>query len=240
MQRYLDNDGRLQIWPKKHADKQAVCEYVAQKFELDRFYHEREVNEVLKQWHTFSDWPLLRRELVERGLMTRNRDGTEYKRIPGLIDTWADERIRVRGIVDADYDSAIALINHAFTYQDKHKGGPRTDREQFTERVVKSPFYVFLHGDQIVGTVYVQIKGKDLHFGLLTLADYLRGSDNGKKIIAAIYALGKVLGCHAISLDYLDIAPWLKKYYESHGFHETGLREEWLDMQMIEMKRPLQ
>jgi hypothetical protein len=54
---------------------------VAQKFELGRFYHEREVNEVLKQWHTFSDWPLLRRELVERGLMTRNRDGTNYRRV---------------------------------------------------------------------------------------------------------------------------------------------------------------
>jgi hypothetical protein len=76
--RFLDQGGLVQVWPKKHVDKQLVCEYLACKFELGRTYHEREVNELLKQWHTFSDWPLLRRELIERHLLVRNRDGTEY------------------------------------------------------------------------------------------------------------------------------------------------------------------
>ncbi len=80
MKQFLDADGRVSQWPAKHELKQQVIAYLAEKFETDKVYHEREVNEILKRWHTFSDWPLLRRSLVDYGFLTRNRDGTEYKR----------------------------------------------------------------------------------------------------------------------------------------------------------------
>jgi hypothetical protein len=86
IERFLDQNRLVQVWPKKHADKQLVCEYLVTKFDTDRTYLEREVNDILKQWHTFSDWPLLRRELIERRLMTRDRDGTKYQRSPDASD----------------------------------------------------------------------------------------------------------------------------------------------------------
>lgn len=73
---------QVSAWPKKHADKELVIEYLSTKFECDKSYHEREINEILKQWHTFSDWALLRRELYERGYMTRDLSGTDYRRLP--------------------------------------------------------------------------------------------------------------------------------------------------------------
>lgn len=81
VQRFLNDDELVKQWPKKLSDKRLVLEYLATKFEFDRSYHEREVNEVLKQWHTFSDWPLLRRELFEQGFLDRNRSGTDYRRL---------------------------------------------------------------------------------------------------------------------------------------------------------------
>ena len=78
---FLNSDGQVTVWPKKHANKQLVCEYLVTKFEDGRMYHENEVNEILKSWHTFHDWPLLRRELFERHLMDRNRSGTEYTKL---------------------------------------------------------------------------------------------------------------------------------------------------------------
>lgn len=77
--RFLDTEKRVKIWPKKHKDKRIVLEYLSTKFDRQAVYHENEVNEILKKWHTFYDWPLLRRELVEAGLMKRNLSGTEYK-----------------------------------------------------------------------------------------------------------------------------------------------------------------
>ena len=79
--RFLSDDGKVTAWPSKQTDKELVIEYLATKFDFETPYHEREVNEVLKKWHTFSDWPLLRRELFERGYMSRNRSGTEYRRL---------------------------------------------------------------------------------------------------------------------------------------------------------------
>lgn len=77
--RFLDDEERVKQWPKKLSDKKLVLAYLAGKFDANHIYHEREVNELLKQWHTFSDWPLLRRELVEQGFFSRNRTGTEYR-----------------------------------------------------------------------------------------------------------------------------------------------------------------
>lgn len=79
--RFLDSQGLVKQWPKKSADKRLVLSYLAAKFELGHSYHEREVNEILKKWHTFGDWALLRRELFEQGYFNRNRSGTDYRRI---------------------------------------------------------------------------------------------------------------------------------------------------------------
>ena len=81
IERFIDEDKKVSVWPKKHTDKDLVLTYLITKFDLNTTYNELEVNEILKQWHTFSDWPLLRRELFERGYFDRNLDGSVYKRL---------------------------------------------------------------------------------------------------------------------------------------------------------------
>jgi hypothetical protein len=76
--RFIDDDGLVTAWPSKFEFQTIVLEYLATKFQRDTPYNEKEVNEILKMWHTFSDWPLLRRELVDRGFMTRDLDGSNY------------------------------------------------------------------------------------------------------------------------------------------------------------------
>jgi hypothetical protein len=85
VERFLD-DGKVKVWPNKHYDKDLVIGYLGAKFEENRTYSEQEVNEILKFWHTFNDWPLLRRELVDRGLLTRDTNGHAYKITPEIIN----------------------------------------------------------------------------------------------------------------------------------------------------------
>lgn len=77
-QKFFDDTGRLRQWPSKRSDKLLVLAYLVTKFDFDDVYSEPEVNELLKQWHTFNDWPLLRRELYEQGFLERNLDGSDY------------------------------------------------------------------------------------------------------------------------------------------------------------------
>jgi hypothetical protein len=81
---YLDEQGRVKEWPSKRNKgkfQTLVLEYLASQFEIDVIYTEKEVNQLLNQHHTFGDAALLRRELFERGLIDRKRDGSAYWRI---------------------------------------------------------------------------------------------------------------------------------------------------------------
>ena len=78
LKKYLDNNNKIKVWPKRKEDKKIVVEYLASKFEADKVYSEKEVNEIILFWHTFNDHTLLRRELVEQKLLTRTPDCKQY------------------------------------------------------------------------------------------------------------------------------------------------------------------
>lgn len=84
--RFLDEEGRLKQFPAKHTMKQAAYEYIASKFEYDVDYTEYEVNSIISRWHTFGDYFLLRRGLVESGWLVRLRDGSKYWKNKDKLD----------------------------------------------------------------------------------------------------------------------------------------------------------
>jgi hypothetical protein len=80
IENFIDDEGKIKIWPTKHAVKFEVLKYLADKFENKHFYSEKEVNKIIDEWHTFNDYFLLRRALIESGLMSRTRNGAKYWR----------------------------------------------------------------------------------------------------------------------------------------------------------------
>ncbi|HSX01351.1 MAG TPA: DUF2087 domain-containing protein [Candidatus Saccharimonas sp.] len=78
--RFLNEEGLVVQWPSRPVDREAVCAYLADKFAPGHSYTEAEVNELLKLWHTFGDWSLLRRELYERRFLDRDPAGRDYRR----------------------------------------------------------------------------------------------------------------------------------------------------------------
>ena len=77
---FINSDGIVFRWVKKEAEKEAVMQYLQTKFEVGKHYSEREVNDILKQWHSFNDHALLRRELFDRRYLERTADCREYWR----------------------------------------------------------------------------------------------------------------------------------------------------------------
>lgn len=66
--------------PQQGGLQRFALERLASAFDPGRVYSEREVNEALRDRHTFGDWALLRRELVEGGLLRRTPNGAECRR----------------------------------------------------------------------------------------------------------------------------------------------------------------
>ena len=77
---FLDEQGRLKQLPVPNKTKIPALTYMAEKFEQGRTYSQPEVNETLSAWHTFGDFHLLRRLLVDYGFMSRVPDGSRYWR----------------------------------------------------------------------------------------------------------------------------------------------------------------
>ena len=68
-------------WPKKQSDKIYIIEFLSSKFECDKQYSEKDVNVIIKRYHSFNDIPLHRRELISREYLARKEDGSEYWKI---------------------------------------------------------------------------------------------------------------------------------------------------------------
>ena len=82
IEKYLDGHGRIKQWPSKLNMKTKVLAYLSTKFEDEVQYTETEVNEILKKWHTFNDYFILRRGLIDAGWLKRHLDGSRYWKNP--------------------------------------------------------------------------------------------------------------------------------------------------------------
>ena len=76
--RFLNNYGKITQLSQKKKFRVATLCYLAEKFESKRNYTEKEVNAICNEWHTFGDYFLLRRELVDNGLLCRELNCSRY------------------------------------------------------------------------------------------------------------------------------------------------------------------
>lgn len=73
--KYFSGDSLL-CFPKKSSAKRDVLKIIINKFDEDKIYNEREVNEILKK--IYDDYILIRRSLVEYSFLCRTDDGSKY------------------------------------------------------------------------------------------------------------------------------------------------------------------
>ena len=143
----------------------------------------------------------------------------------------------IRKTEGEDVTELVGVINDAYSYQDEVRGEPRTNPNHLRERISETDFYTLLHDNEVIGCVYLEPIGSELHFGLLTLAPEFRGKGIAESIMIAIDKYASEHSFTAIDLDYMSVAPWLKKYYEKYGFAETGEVTSWGRIDLVRMQK---
>ena len=99
----FDSRGRLLRWPTKFSVQKLAMWVLWTHFDGRRVYTEREVNELLKAANVFDDHATLRRELIDHQLMSRQSDGSQYRKLAAwpndetraLLQAW---RLRQRSL----------------------------------------------------------------------------------------------------------------------------------------------
>ena len=84
---FLDEDGMITRLPQKQSKLLIILSYLAEKFEPGRDYTEKEINSICDIWHTFGDYFVLRRGLIDHSFLCREPDGARYWRPRATQDT---------------------------------------------------------------------------------------------------------------------------------------------------------
>lgn len=79
--RQFDQNAVLVRWPKRQSDRNLCLWLIWSLFPAGESLTEAEVNAFLVARHAFGDPALLRRSLVDLGLVWRTRNGSEYRRV---------------------------------------------------------------------------------------------------------------------------------------------------------------
>ena len=75
---FLNEAGKIVRIPAPNRTKIPTLAYLASKFEDDRIYSEKEVNGIIDMWHTFGDYFILRRLLIDYKFLERTPNGERY------------------------------------------------------------------------------------------------------------------------------------------------------------------
>lgn len=69
-------EGPLSTFPKREKHRLVVLEEMTKRFERERIYNEKEINQILED--VYHDYVMLRRYLIDYGFLDRKPDGSQY------------------------------------------------------------------------------------------------------------------------------------------------------------------
>lgn len=78
LKNFYDSEGKLTQYPPKRPMRIIALAKIAEKFEKDKIYTEKEVNEIIRNSISFSDIEIIRREMFQYRFIGRLRDGSQY------------------------------------------------------------------------------------------------------------------------------------------------------------------
>ncbi|NJM83069.1 MAG: DUF2087 domain-containing protein [Tabrizicola sp.] len=79
--RYFDREGRLVSWPSRTSVQLLAVWLLWSHLPRGEIMTERQISARLNDWHLFGDAAIIRRTMAQSGLVTRNVDATEYRRV---------------------------------------------------------------------------------------------------------------------------------------------------------------
>ncbi len=98
----FDAGGRLKQWPSRRNVQTLALWAIWATLPAHRSLQEREVNALLRAMHLFDDPATLRRTMISCGLLSRQNDGSDYRRIEQEPPAEARALIRALGQRSAD------------------------------------------------------------------------------------------------------------------------------------------
>lgn len=134
----------------------------------------------------------------------------------------------------ADVPQLNVLINSAYRGEESKKGwttetdlvgGIRIDEPMLIEYLNNDAITILKYTNsngEIIGTVYLEIKGDKLYLGMFSVSPALQNGGVGRALIEEAEVVAKQLGLHIISMTVIRSRKELISWYERRGYNFTG------------------
>jgi ribosomal protein S18 acetylase RimI-like enzyme len=122
-----------------------------------------------------------------------------------------------------DTDALVQLINEAFSVEKIVIEGDRIDSEKVQALFGTGNFLLLFEGEQLLGCVYVEVKGKRGYLGLLGVQPGRQKSGLGRRLTNAAEDYFRNAGCEGVDLRIVSVRAELPPFYKRLGYRETGI-----------------
>jgi ribosomal protein S18 acetylase RimI-like enzyme len=133
--------------------------------------------------------------------------------------------LAIRPATSTDIPPLVEMVNAAFSIE-TFLEGTRTDAERLTSTLEKGEI-LLAEDDQghIMGSVYIEIRGKRGYMGMLAVAPAHQGSGLARRLLTAAEDFFRHKGCEVIDISVLSLRPELIPIYKRFGFAACGTEE---------------
>jgi len=130
--------------------------------------------------------------------------------------------IRVRKAEVTDAGAIAALVNQAFLVERFFVDGDRTDPDEVRELMARSGFLCAEIEGELVGCVFVEVRGARGYFGMLSVSPQRQKLGIGRFLVDQTEAFFRAAGCAAVDIKIVHLRRDLPPFYRALGYRETG------------------
>lgn len=129
----------------------------------------------------------------------------------------------VRIAQESDLPAVLKVVNKAFVVERFFLEHDRTSLENLNELLRKGTFLLAEDAQRnLVGSVYVELRGDRAYFGMLSVDPVRQGAGLGKLLVAAAEDYARQHGCTAMDITVVNLRTELPVFYGKLGYHEAG------------------
>jgi N-acetylglutamate synthase-like GNAT family acetyltransferase len=136
---------------------------------------------------------------------------------------YSSPEVQLRLADAGDTEALVRLINQAFAVEKIVIEGERIDSEKVRALFETGNFLLLYEAEQLVGCVYVEVKGKRGYLGLLGVRPARQKSGFGRRLTTAAEDYFRKAGCEAVDLRIVSVRGELPPFYERLGYAATAI-----------------
>ena len=130
--------------------------------------------------------------------------------------------ISIRAALSKDAENIARLVNEAFRPERFFIDADRTNPDKVRDLLQKGEFLLAEEAANLIGGVYVELRGDRGYFGLLAVDPARQGAGVGSHLIAAAEDRCRAAGCRFMDLTIVNLRTELPAFYRRFGYTESG------------------